>query len=143
MNLHELSAPEPAPFPPVRSVLTYGRFDGFHAGHALFLGRLATLGSDVIIGCATDDFCKQIGQPAQMPFTARRDILVRCRHVSRVIELSSWDQRLTDIVNYDVSVLALREGPEPWECDLDAIVQVVPLPFDAPQTDWASHRKTA
>ena len=120
--------------PSLRSVLTYGCFDGFSADHARWLGRLSALGSDLIVGCATDAFCAQMEHPAKASFSARRAVLESCRFVSRVIALESWDQRLTDIVNYDIAVFAVRNGMEP-SCDaLNEIVQVVHFPSDLPPT---------
>lgn len=118
--------------PPLRSVLTYGAFDGFHSGHARWLGQLASLGSDLVVGCATDAFCSQMGRNSTAPFEARRAVLESCRFVSRVIALESWDQRLTDIVNYNISVFAVRNGMGPELKDLHDIVQVVHLPTDLP-----------
>lgn len=123
--------------PPNRTVLTYGAFDGFHSGHALWLGQLMSLGSDLIVGCATDAFCDQIGRPSHASFDTRRAVLESCRYVSRVIPFDRWDQRLTDIVNHNISVLAVRT---PLSSDLNAlndIVQVVHLPSNLTQT-WAS-----
>jgi glycerol-3-phosphate cytidylyltransferase len=120
--------------PPLRSVLTYGAFDGFHTGHARWLGQLASLGSDLVVGCATDAFCDQMGRPSKASFDARRAVLESCRFVSRVIALESWDQRLTDIVNYNISVFAVRNGMGPDMDALSDIVQVVHLPSDLPPT---------
>jgi glycerol-3-phosphate cytidylyltransferase len=119
---------------PQRSVLTYGCFDGFNTNHALWLGHLARLGSDLVVGCATDEFCAQMGQQPKANFDERRAVLESCRHVSRVIALESWDQRLTDIVNYNISVFAVRNGMGPDCADLDEIVQVVHLSTDLPPT---------
>lgn len=124
----------PVSTPPLRSVLTYGCFDGFSAHHAQWLGRLSALGSELIVGCATDAFCAEMDHQAKAPFEARRAVLESCRYVSRVIALESWDQRLTDIVNYDIAVFAVRNGVGP-SCDtLNEIVQVVHLPSDLPPT---------
>lgn len=86
------------------------------------------MGTEVIVGCATDAFCAQVGNRAATPFETRRAILESCRYVTRVIAWDSWDQRRTDIVNYNVSVLALRGGNPGMIEDLHDIVQVVNLP---------------
>ena len=125
---------ERLPKPPLRSILTYGAFDGFHAGHARWLGQLSLLGSDLVVGCATDAFCDQMGQSSTASFDARRAVLESCRFVSRVIALESWDQRLTDIVNYNISIFAVRNGMGPELDALSDIVQVMHLPSDLPPT---------
>jgi len=118
-----------------RSVLTYGCFDGFRTTHAKLLAQLSSLGSELIVGCATDAFCAQMGQKPVIPFETRRAVLESCRYVTRVIALESWDQRRTDIVNYNISVLALRSGGPTHADDLHDIVQVLHVP-DAPVQSW-------
>ncbi|MBQ0805238.1 adenylyltransferase/cytidyltransferase family protein [Sulfitobacter sp.] len=113
-----------------RSVLTYGCFDGFRAHHARLLADLSSLGTELIVGCATDAFCAQLGRDSAISFDQRRAVLESCRYVSRVIALDSWDQRRTDIVNYNISVLALRRGAPAHVDDLHDIVQVVRLPSE-------------
>lgn len=127
---------------PVRNVLTYGRFDGFTTGHALMLGQLARMG-DLIVGCASDALCAATGQASRLPFEARRALLENCRHVARVIPLESWDQRLTDIVNYNVSVFAVRGGLGPECAELDQIVQVVHMPSEDTSLSIALLTKSA
>ena len=126
-----------------RSVLTYGRFDGFKTSHARMLAELSSLGTELIVGCATDAFCAQIGQTPETPFEARRAILESCRYVSRVIALDSWDQQRTDIVNYNISVLVMRTDLHAQVGELDDIVQIVHLPSDAPHSRIKNISKTA
>lgn len=113
-----------------RSVLTYGCFDGFRAHHARLLADLSSLGTELIVGCATDAFCAQLGRTSAISFESRRAVLESCRYVSRVIALDSWDQHRTDIVNYNISVLALRSDAPAQVDDLHDIVQVVHLPSE-------------
>ncbi len=129
--------------PPLRSVLTYGGFDGFHSGHAHWLGQLSGLGSDLIVGCATDEFCAQMGRPTSFDFSTRRAVLDSCRFVSRVIALNNWDQRLSDIVNYNISVLAVQSGADQPLEHLDDIVQVVHLPSELPLSWVGAHTISA
>ncbi len=90
-----------------RVVLSYGRFDQFNHYHAEFLRRLSALGDELIIGCATDEFSLFEGGPCIQNFSQRRATLEQCRFVSRVIAEETWDQKHTDIVNYNVSVFAM------------------------------------
>ncbi len=108
-------------------MLTYGCFDGFRAHHARLLADLSNLGTELIVGCATDAFCAQLGRIPTISFDQRRAVLESCRYVSRVIALDSWDQRRTDIVNYNISVLAVRRDVPAQVNDLHDIVQVVHL----------------
>lgn len=111
-----------------RLVLTYGVFDPFSPDHALFLQQARRLGTGLVVGCATDEYCARRGTTIVQRFETRRAILERCRHVSRVIARARLDQHHTDIVNYDIAVLAL---PEQWQGLFDHLkhlAQVVYLP---------------
>ncbi|MGC1497839.1 MAG: glycerol-3-phosphate cytidylyltransferase [Sulfitobacter sp.] len=113
-----------------RTVLSYGAFDQFNQNHVIRLRQLASLGDELIIGCATDEYAFFEGCPCVMPFEQRRAMLESCRFVSRVIPEETWEQKHTDIVNYNVSVFAM--GAE-WEGQFDdlhdiAHVQYLPTP---------------
>ena len=121
--------------PMTRTILTYGEFDGFHTGHADWLRQLARMGSDLVVGCQSEQFCQRAGRPALLGFAARRAVLERCRYVSRVIPLETWDQVRSDIVNYNVSVLALPAHLPLPVSGLDEIVQVLRLPVTTRETE--------
>lgn len=87
-----------------RVVLSYGIFDQFSPADADRLRSLSHLGDEVIVGCATDAFCADMGLSPFMPYAARREILESCRFVARVIPQVCADQQRTDIVNYNVGV---------------------------------------
>jgi glycerol-3-phosphate cytidylyltransferase len=111
-----------------RVVLTYGSFDLFHQGHARLLQRLSMLGSELIVGCSTDAYNAKMGVPSVTPYAQRRLMLESCRFVSRVIAEQEWDQKYTDIINYNVSVFAMGED---WTGQFDHfedITQVVYVP---------------
>ena len=111
-----------------RVVLTYGSFDLFHQGHARLLQRLSMLGSELIIGCSTDAYNEEMGLPAVTSYAQRRLMLESCRFVSRVIAEQEWDQKYTDIINYNVSVFAMGDD---WTGQFDHfedITQVVYVP---------------
>jgi glycerol-3-phosphate cytidylyltransferase len=90
-----------------RVVLTYGRFDQFGQHHVRLLQQLSALGDELIVGCATDDFALFEGRPCVQNFETRRAMLESCRFVSRVITEETWEQKHTDVVNYNVSVFAM------------------------------------
>ncbi|MEQ6247979.1 adenylyltransferase/cytidyltransferase family protein [Sulfitobacter sp. HNIBRBA3233] len=104
-----------------RVVLTYGSFDLFHQGHVKLLRQLAGLGSELIVGCSTDAYNERMGVPAVMSYAQRRLLLESCRFVDRVISEQDWDQKYTDIVNYNVSIFAM--GSE-WEGQFDHLEDV-------------------
>ncbi len=116
-----------------RSILTYGRFDMFHQGHLQFLQHLAQMCDDVIVGCATDEFAQSNGTPCYMPYEHRRDVLENSRYVSRVIPQLSFGQERTDIINYNVSTLAIGPKEHGHLEDLQDIVLVLYMPRYSPK----------
>lgn len=66
-------------------VYTGGTFDLFHAGHTRFLARCAEFGS-VVVALNTDEFIEQYkGKPPVLSYEDRREVLLACRYVERVI----------------------------------------------------------
>lgn len=66
-------------------VYTGGTFDLFHAGHTRFLARCAEFGS-VVVSLNTDEFIEAYkGKPPVISFSDRREVLLSCRFVERVI----------------------------------------------------------
>ncbi|XDA96689.1 glycerol-3-phosphate cytidylyltransferase [Sulfitobacter sp. LCG007] len=112
-----------------RTVLTYGSFDMFGPAEALFLRRLCGMGTELIVGCATDAFAAARGTPCRIDFAQRRATLEACRFVSRVIPEMSWDQKRTDIVNYDVAVFAMSGA---WAGTFDHLGDLVEVVYIAP-----------
>lgn len=86
------------------------------------------LGSELIVGCSTDSYNEEMGLPAVTSYAQRRLMLESCRFVSRVIAEQEWDQKYTDIINYNVSVFAMGDD---WTGQFDHfedITQVVYVP---------------
>ena len=111
-----------------RIVLTYGSFDLFHQGHARLLQRLSMLGTELIVGCSTDAYNEKMGVPSVTPYAQRRLMLESCRFVSRVIAEQEWDQKYTDIINYNVSVFAMGDDWTGQFDHLEDVTQVVYVP---------------
>ncbi len=96
-----------APLPLHRVVLSYGTFDQLTPTHVTHLAKLARLGREVIVGCATDTYCAAIGRRPAMPYAERRALLESCRYVSHVIAQNCASQMRTDIVNYNADMIAM------------------------------------
>ena len=111
--------------PSARVVLTYGRFDGLNQRHLRLLQELAVMGSELIVGCATDAHADTLLRPCKSPFDQRRSSLECCRHVSRVIPLHSISQVRTDIVNYDVSTVVMHERFDGLAEEVQDIAQIL------------------
>ncbi|SEK42844.1 Glycerol-3-phosphate cytidylyltransferase [Roseovarius nanhaiticus] len=110
------------------TVLTYGTFDLFHAGHVRLLSRLADLGSRLIVGCSTDEFNAKKGKRCIMPFEARAEILRACRFVDLVIPETCWDQKRRDVVAHRAAVFAMGSDWTGKFDDLSDLRRVVYLP---------------
>lgn len=111
-----------------RRVLTYGSFDPLQIGHVRFLKKLSTLGDRVIVGLSTDQFNSAKGTPSILPFEERREILQSCQYVDHVIPETDWDQKHTDIVNYNIGLFAMGEQFAGKYDHLNDITQVLYLP---------------
>ena len=80
------------------SVYTGGTFDLFHAGHVEFLRRCAELGS-VTVSLNEDEFIEKYkGKRPVISYQERKDVLLGCRWVDRVIpNVGGIDSRIAII----------------------------------------------
>ncbi|ASM72427.1 MULTISPECIES: adenylyltransferase/cytidyltransferase family protein [Roseobacteraceae] len=113
---------------PATTVLTCGTFDLYHHGHVRLLQRLSEPGDELIVGCSTDQFNDIKGKRCVMPFFQRREILEACRCVSRVIPEETWEQKRSDIVNYNLSIFAMGDDWAGHFDDLRDLTRVIYLP---------------
>lgn len=93
----------------MKTVLTYGTFDLFHIGHVRLLGRLRSMGDRLVVGCSTDDFNTKKGKQCVIPYDDRVDILKSCRYVDAVFPEESWEQKISDIKRFSVSIFAMGD----------------------------------
>ena len=89
------------------TIITYGTFDMFHVGHLRLFKRMRELGSRVIVAVSTDEFNEQKGKRALIPYAERREIIEALVFVDLVISEYSWDQKINDIVKYDVDIFVM------------------------------------
>ena len=101
-----------------RVVLTYGTFDMFHIGHLELLKRLKLLGDELIVAVSTDEFNEIKGKKTIIPYAQRANIVEAIRYVDRVIPEESWEQKVTDILKYNVDVFAMGHD---WEGKFDEL----------------------
>jgi len=122
--------------PPRAIVISYGVFDMLSSDHLARLKVLAGLGHEVIIGCADDAYCADLGIVPRRSFAQRRAALQSCRYVSRVIAQTSAGQQRTDIVNYDVDILAMDSR---WVGAFDGLEDVVKVHYLPKRTSPEQH----
>ncbi|WP_380056181.1 glycerol-3-phosphate cytidylyltransferase [Falsihalocynthiibacter sp. SS001] len=93
----------------MKTVITYGTFDLFHAGHVHLLRRCRALGDRLIVGCSTDEFNLNKGKKAVFSYEDRAEILKSCRYVDEVLPEESWDQKVRDVQSNDVQIFAIGD----------------------------------
>lgn len=112
----------------MKKVITYGTFDLLHWGHINLLKRAKALGDYLIVGLSTDEFNAKKHKEAYHSYENRKLILEAIRYVDEVIPETDWEQKVTDIEKYDISVLVMGDD---WEGKFDALrayCEVVYLP---------------
>ena len=125
-RLQRADAAEPAATQ--RTVLTYGTFDLFHAGHVRLLERLRALGDRLVVGCSTDAFNAVKGKRTVVPFADRVRVLEACEHVDLVIPEEGWDQKRLDVAYHRAEVFGMGDDWEGEFDDLSDLCEVVYLP---------------
>lgn len=93
----------------MKKVITYGTFDLFHYGHYFLLKRAKALGDYLIVGVSTDELCREKGKACILPQEVRRQIIEDFSFVDQVIFEESMNQKVDDVINYDVDVFCLGD----------------------------------
>lgn len=97
-------------------VITYGTFDMFHIGHLKLLQRLAALGDELIVAVSTDEFNAIKDKTVLIPYAQRAEIVENIKCVDKVIAEENWDQKVSDIKKYDISLFAMGDD---WQGEFD------------------------
>ena len=101
-----------------KTVLTYGTFDLLHYGHLEILRRSSLLGDKLIVGVSTDKFNEIKGKSCVLPYEKRKELLESIDYVDKVIPEDSWDQKTTDIQDYNIDVFVMGND---WEGKFDKL----------------------
>ncbi|OLO03652.1 adenylyltransferase/cytidyltransferase family protein [Salinicola socius] len=99
-----------------KTIITYGTFDMFHVGHLNLLRRLNEMADRVIVGVSTDEFNIGKGKKVLIPYEQRADIVSAIQYVDLVIPEKSWEQKLSDVKEYQVDTFAIGKD---WEGKFD------------------------
>ena len=112
----------------MKRVMTYGTFDLLHYGHINILKRAKSLGDYLIVGLSSDEFNELKGKKSVMSYEERKEILESIRYVDKVIKESNWEQKVDDIIKYNIDVFVIGDDWE-WKFDfLKEYCEVVYLP---------------
>ena len=93
----------------VKRVLTYGTFDLLHHGHIRLLKRARDLGDYLVVAISTDEFNAGKGKKAYHDYATRKEIVEAIRYVDLVIPERSWDQKIEDIEDYAIDIVAMGD----------------------------------
>ena len=112
----------------MKRVMTYGTFDLLHYGHINILKEAKKLGDYLIVGLSSDEFNKIKGKKSIMNFEERKEILENIKYVDKVIKESSWEQKIEDVIKYDIDVFVMGDD---WKGKFDFLkpyCEVIYLP---------------
>lgn len=101
----------------MKRVITYGTFDLLHYGHINILRRAKELGDYLIVVISTDEFnWKEKGKKCYFTYEQRKAMVEAIRYVDMVIPETNWEQKRTDVRDYDVDIFVMGDD---WEGKFD------------------------
>lgn len=98
------------------TIITYGTFDTFHYGHLELLRRSKELGDRLIVAVSTDEFNSVKGKKSRFPYEKRVEWVQSISYVDLVIPENNWDQKESDVLEYNVDVLTMGDD---WKGKFD------------------------
>lgn len=103
----------------MKRVITYGTFDMLHYGHINLLKRAREKGDYLIVALSTDEFnWKSKQKKTYFSFEKRKQLLEAIRYVDLVIPENSWNQKITDVLSYDIDTLVMGDD---WKGKFDFV----------------------
>ncbi len=101
----------------MKRVITYGTFDLLHYGHINLLKRAKSLGDYLVVALSTDEFnWNQKHKECYFSFEQRKSLLEAIRYVDLVIPETCWEQKTTDVKDYNIDVFAIGDD---WKGKFD------------------------
>lgn len=101
----------------MKRVITYGTFDLLHYGHINILQRAKSLGDYLIVCLSTDEFNKNEKQKVcYFSYQERKRLLESIRYVDLVIPENTWDQKIDDVLKYEIDTFVMGDD---WEGKFD------------------------
>ncbi|MGY3750922.1 glycerol-3-phosphate cytidylyltransferase [Vagococcus acidifermentans] len=103
----------------MRKVITYGTFDLLHYGHINLLKRAKEQGDYLIVALSTDEFnWNEKQKKCYFDYEKRKMLLEAIRYVDLVIPEENWEQKRTDIKEFQVDVFVMGDD---WEGKFDFV----------------------
>lgn len=101
----------------MKRVITYGTFDLLHYGHINLLRRAKELGDYLIVVLSSDEFnWNQKGKKSYFTYDERKNMLEAIRYVDMVVPEDNWEQKRTDMHDYDVDIFVMGDD---WKGKFD------------------------
>ena len=101
----------------MKKIITYGNFDLLHYGHINILKRARSLGDYLVVALSTDEFSlNEKKKKTYMNYQIRKEYLEAIRFVDLVIPENSWEQKESDIKNYNIGCFVIGND---WEGKFD------------------------
>ena len=101
----------------MQKVITYGTFDLLHYGHINLLKRAKELGDYLIVGLSSDEFNRdEKGKECYFSYEQRKAMLEAVRYVDLVVPESGWEQKRSDVHEYDVDIFVMGDD---WKGEFD------------------------
>lgn len=90
-----------------KNIITYGTFGLFHIGHLKLLERLKSMGDKLIVAVSSDEFNESKGKKTLIPYEQRAEIVAAIKYVDMVIPENSWEQKISDVKEYNIDTFAI------------------------------------
>ena len=101
----------------MKRIITYGTFDLLHYGHINLLRRAKELGDYLIVALSTDEFnWQQKQKKCYFSYEQRKALLEAIRYVDMVIPEETWEQKRTDIHQYQINTFVMGDD---WKGKFD------------------------
>jgi len=91
----------------MKRILTYGTYDLLHYGHIRLLKRAKELGDYLIVAVSTEEFNELKGKKTYHNYETRKEMLEAIRYVDLVIPEENWEQKVDDVLKYQVDVVVM------------------------------------
>jgi glycerol-3-phosphate cytidylyltransferase len=102
----------------MRTVITYGTFDILHRGHINILRQARELGDRLVVGLSSDEFNAGKHKSSLLNFENRKCVLESVKYVDIVIPECTWDQKISDIHEFDVDIFVMGDD---WQGKFDEL----------------------
>lgn len=113
----------------MKKVITYGTFDLLHYGHVNLLQRAKKLGDYLMVALSTDEFNGNMKhKKSYFTYEERKNFLEAIRYVDLVIPEESWEQKVSDIKDYQIDIFVIGEDWKGKFDFLEEFCEVVYLP---------------